>query len=136
MPDEVMDGLLAKAASSWQQYRAAIQAVQEYGNSQRVTVARRAGANPALVQDVYRAAEAFLSDNPELQFNTEGLANVLAEVVNASPKTLQNVYLPAIRDTFPHCIKSGRRTWLWFYGAASPSATGFEPKAPTGAVNA
>lgn len=114
-----MKALTDDVTRTWDAFQTAVAALQRYARDRRVEGAKTTKANPRKLALV----EAFVDDtmraNPDQQWNTWSLA---VELVNSSipemqVKTLQNVYLPALRATSPHCIRSGRQ-WLWFYNAA------------------
>lgn len=133
MTDKTMQRLASDVTRAWDAYTVAVVALRTYANARKVEMTKTAKVIPsklvlvdALVSDIMRA-------EPGRQWNTWTLA---VEIVNScgtgmSAKSLQNVYLPALRATSPHCVRSGRQ-YLWFQNAGF-DATGSRDTGENGA---
>lgn len=105
-------------------YADACQALADYHRTEASVTKREVKADPATLERV-REAVAVVVNRVEMK-TSEQLAEYIhrnraidKECANLpEPKTLQNVYLPIIRETCPHAVQSGR-TWLWFRDAGT-----------------
>jgi len=101
-------------------YQDALMRLVEYGTKLHGGVVREAKADPVTAERVRDAIGKIFArpGRSPTELTSEQLASWLSHSVNElpEPKTLMNVYLPAIRDTCPHAVQSGR-TWLWYRDA-------------------
>lgn len=105
-------------------YADACQALADYHRTEASVTKREVKADPATLNRVRDSIERLFRQTGHIEATSEQLAMRLSRFVAHLPesKTLQNVYLPIIRETCPHAVQSGR-TWLWFKGAAAGRVT-------------
>lgn len=118
MTDDTMKALTDEVARTWGEFQEAVAAVQRYAKGKHVASTREAKADPAKLALITDLVEKHLQMFRANQWNTQGLATALrlSWPTGLTVKTLQNVYLPALRATSPHCIRSGRQ-FLWYLHA-------------------
>lgn len=99
-------------------YRKATDDLKEYWAKAAAQGRREAKADPATLERVREAVEHWLlCVPPSREWSSAAVAQGVARLLNTpSAKTLQNVYLPAIREDCPHAVQVGRE-WMWFKGA-------------------
>jgi hypothetical protein len=124
MTDKTMQTLTDEVTRTWDAFQAAVAALQSYAKGCKVASVREAKADLAKLAQVTAEVDRLLVPCPGRQLNTAILAHVLHHTpgIDLTAKTLQNVYLPALRATTPHCIRSGRQ-WLWYANAGRSKET-------------
>lgn len=133
MSDPEFQRLAAAVRRAEQAYGAAIDELARYLETRQTTIAKTAVADPATLGRVRDAVHSIVQTLPGAEWTTHGLAQSLCarELVEITPKTLENVYLPALRENCPHAVQSGK-TWLWYKDAAKSREVPRDTVAPHG----
>jgi hypothetical protein len=118
MSDQELRKLTQAFSAAQTAYESAANALRDYYERATVQVAREAKADPATLERVREAVEHWLlCIPPSREWSSAAVAQGVARLLNTpSAKTLQNVYLPAIREDCAHAVQVGRE-WMWFRNA-------------------
>ncbi len=123
MFDPVLAQLCVEVSRTRAEYKAAVEALLEHCQKRVDQLVCEERANPVTLAKVRELAHNWLHWTAASSLTSEALARELEAYAKGrriphfpSAKTLQNVYLPALREDFPHAIKSGG-TWLWYWNA-------------------
>lgn len=125
MADPEMHRLTARVTEAAAQLERAQAELATYAAGRTRETQAFADCDQVLLADVAAAVTRFLGGGGG-QWHTRSLARAVAQRMQGriSARTLETVYLPALRRTSPHCVQSGRE-WLWYWDAAKSRQEAF-----------